>query len=320
MRSHPPLRFFLAGIMQGSHTGPLVHNQDYRRHIERLLAENFPEAEVYDPRREHANSIDYDEATGRRVFFRHNAMCREVDVLLAFVPEASMGTAIEMWEAYQHGAVVIAISPLQHNWAVKFLSHALYTSVEEFEAALADGRISSRIEEVLARAVMLPPKTQEPESFVDGPIDGVVLRPLGVHADPRGWLVELFRHDELPAENHPVMAYVSETLPGVARGPHHHCEQSDYFAFVGPGEFAIYLWDIRVGSASWGRRMKFVAGESNQQGVIIPAGVVHAYVNVSDVPGWTFNAANRLYAGEGKHGPVDEVRHEDRADSPYRMD
>ncbi|HUT08928.1 MAG TPA: hypothetical protein VMY42_00385 [Thermoguttaceae bacterium] len=142
------MRFFLAGIMQGSHTGPLVHDQDYREHIKRLLAEHFPEAEVYDPRGEHADSINYDEATGRRVFFHHNAMCREVDVLLAFVPEASMGTAIEMWEAYQHGAAVIAISPLEHNWAVKFLSHALYADVEEFEAALEDGRISRRIEEV----------------------------------------------------------------------------------------------------------------------------------------------------------------------------
>ena len=63
-------------------------------------------------------------------------MCREIDVLLAFVPEASMGTAIEMWEAHQHGAAVITISPLKHNWAVKFLSHALYADLPEFEAAL----------------------------------------------------------------------------------------------------------------------------------------------------------------------------------------
>ena len=35
-----------------------------------------------------------------------------------------MGTAIEMWEAYQHGAAVVTISPMRHNWAVKFLSHA----------------------------------------------------------------------------------------------------------------------------------------------------------------------------------------------------
>jgi len=143
------MRIFLAGIMQGSHTGPLVHNQDYRQHIKRLIAAHLPEAEIYDPRADHGNSIEYDDATGREVFFGHNRMCREVDVLLAFVPEASMGTAIEMWEAYQHGAAVITISPLRHNWAVKFLSHALYADVDEFEAALASSQVAKQITGVL---------------------------------------------------------------------------------------------------------------------------------------------------------------------------
>ena len=145
------MRFFLAGIMQGSHTEALVHNQDYRRRIVRLIQARFPDAEIYDPRAEHADSINYDEATGREVFFRHNQMCREVDVLLAFLPEASMGTAIEMWEAYRHGAAVIVIGPMKHNWAVKFLSHALYADVDEFEAAVNSGRVARRIEEVLRK-------------------------------------------------------------------------------------------------------------------------------------------------------------------------
>lgn len=145
------MRFFLAGIMQGSHTEALVHNQDYRGRIARLLRSRFPEADVYDPGAEHADSINYDEATGREVFFRHNRMCREVDVLLAFLPEASMGTAIEMWEAYQHGAAVISIGPMKHNWAVKFLSHAMYADVAEFEAAVSSGRVARQIQEVLGK-------------------------------------------------------------------------------------------------------------------------------------------------------------------------
>lgn len=145
------MRIFLAGIMQGSHTEAVLHDQDYRDRIKRLMAARFPGAEVYDPRADHAESINYDEATGREVFFRHNRMCRDVDVLLAFVPEASMGTAIEMWEAYRHGAAVIAISPLKLNWAVKFLSHALYADVEQFEAAVASGRVARQIEDVLQK-------------------------------------------------------------------------------------------------------------------------------------------------------------------------
>jgi len=164
------------------------------------------------------------------------------------------------------------------------------------------------------------PKTQEPQAFTDGPIDGVVIQPLRFHADNRGWLAEFFRQDELPADQHPVMAYISQTLPGMARGPHEHCEQTDCFAFLGPGEFTLYLWDIRVGSPTWGRHMKVAVGESSKQMVIVPPGVVHGYKNTGAVPGWIFNAPNRLYAGPGRSQPVDEIRHEHRADSPYRMD
>ncbi len=161
---------------------------------------------------------------------------------------------------------------------------------------------------------------QEPTMYREGPIEGVIFRPLGQYNDDRGWLVELFRHDEMDAAVHPVMAYVSETRPGVARGPHEHVDQTDYFAFVGPGDFKLYLWDHREGSSTCGNRQTVVVGQSNRQGVIIPPGVVHAYKNVGSVPGWVFNAPNRLYAGEGRQEPVDEIRHEDQADSPFQLD
>lgn len=145
------MRFFLAGIMQGSHRGAALHDQDYRAHLKRLLAAHFPAAEVYDPLADHGNSLEYDDSLGRQVFLHHNSMCREIDVLLAFVPEASMGTAIEMWEAYNAGRAVVTISPLKHNWAVKFLSHELYADVDEFELALANGRLAERLDALRQR-------------------------------------------------------------------------------------------------------------------------------------------------------------------------
>jgi dTDP-4-dehydrorhamnose 3,5-epimerase-like enzyme len=161
--------------------------------------------------------------------------------------------------------------------------------------------------------------TEGPKRSVDGPIDGVVFRAISPHKDQRGWLAELYREDELPAPEHPVMAYVSETVPGVARGPHEHVDQTDYFAFLGPGEFLLYLWDARPASPTRGHRIRAAVGESNKQCVVVPPGVVHAYKNVGTAPGWVFNAPNRLFAGPGKHDPVDEIRHEDRADSPYQL-
>lgn len=143
------MRFFLAGIMQGSHLGAVVHNQDYRQRIKELLSRHFPEAEIYDPWADHSNSLNYDDEQARRVFFFHNRLCREVDVVVAVAPEASMGTAIEMWEAHRHGRLVIAISPLAHNWSVKYLSTLIYPDLEQFAEALDQGQVARAIRQSL---------------------------------------------------------------------------------------------------------------------------------------------------------------------------
>jgi dTDP-4-dehydrorhamnose 3,5-epimerase len=156
--------------------------------------------------------------------------------------------------------------------------------------------------------------------FREGPIDAVVVKPLERFEDARGWLLELYREDELPPAALPVMAYVSQTRPGAVRGPHEHRHQTDCFAFVGPGDFKLYLWDTRPDSPTSGHRQTLLVGESNRRCVLVPPGVVHAYKNVSPVPGLVFNCPNRLYAGKGRGEPVDEIRHEDRPDSPFVLD
>jgi len=156
--------------------------------------------------------------------------------------------------------------------------------------------------------------------FIDGEIEGVTVRPLRFYHDERGWLGELFRHDEIAKDRWPVMAYVSATLPGVTRGPHEHRDQTDGFGFIGPSDFRLVMWDIRAGGLTCGRRMVLLAGVSNPLAVWIPPGVVHAYRNIGDVPGLVFNAPNRLYAGWGKNQPVDEIRHEDADPGRFSMD
>jgi len=157
-------------------------------------------------------------------------------------------------------------------------------------------------------------------SYIDGEISGVVIRPLKIFSDTRGWLVELFRQDELVQERWPVMTYVSQTLPGVTRGPHEHVHQTDGFAFMGPSDFKLVLWDARRDSTTVGYRTVVVVGESNPAAVWIPPGVVHAYRNVGSIPGLVFNAPNCLYAGPGKMQTVDEIRHEEAEPDRFPMD
>jgi dTDP-4-dehydrorhamnose 3,5-epimerase len=162
--------------------------------------------------------------------------------------------------------------------------------------------------------------TAEIVSYIDGEIDDVLLRPLRVFSDSRGWLIELFRQDELVEQWWPVMTYVSQTLPGVTRGPHEHHDQTDGFGFFGPSDFKLFLWDTRVASATRGHRMVVVVGTSNPAAVWIPPGIVHAYRNIGSVPGLVFNAPNRLFAGWGKREPVDEIRHEEAEPGKFPMD
>jgi dTDP-4-dehydrorhamnose 3,5-epimerase len=157
-------------------------------------------------------------------------------------------------------------------------------------------------------------------------IDGVIVKDIPRFSDERGWLSELFRSDdikEMGGDIMPAMSYVSMTLPGVVRGPHEHREQTDYFCFVGPSNFKTYLWDARPESSTKGEKLTIVAGEDSPKIVIVPPGVVHAYKNVGDVPGFVFNAPSRLFMGEGKSEEVDEIRHEDKDDkegSEYVID
>jgi dTDP-4-dehydrorhamnose 3,5-epimerase len=156
--------------------------------------------------------------------------------------------------------------------------------------------------------------------FKNGSIHDVKIKPLSKFLDERGWLCELFREDEVDGEYMPVMAYVSMTQPGIARGPHEHVDQTDLFCFMGPSNFKVYLWDTRKDSPSFGTKQVIFAGLDSPRLVIVPPGVVHAYRNIGTENGIVFNAPNRLYAGTGKKGPVDEIRHEDMEGSPFQLD
>jgi hypothetical protein len=82
----------------------------------------------------------------REVFLGHVDMCRVFDLLVAYVPEASMGTAIEMWEAHRHARRVVTVTPLVHNWVVQLTSDAVYRDVDEFAHALHSGAVTRLFE------------------------------------------------------------------------------------------------------------------------------------------------------------------------------
>ena len=159
-----------------------------------------------------------------------------------------------------------------------------------------------------------------PDRFKPGRIEGVVVKSLAALKDHRGWLSEVFRHDELEPEFFPVMSYISSTVPGVTRGPHEHVDQADLFCFVGPSTFKLRMWDNRQESQTFNCVSTLFVGEDNPTSVLIPRGVVHAYQHVGDTDGLVINCPNQLYRGKSKKEAVDEIRHEDDPQTIFRID
>ncbi len=146
-------------------------------------------------------------------------------------------------------------------------------------------------------------------------LPNVTIRRLEKFADSRGWLAEIFREDEIEPSRMPVMSYLSVTLPGVARGPHEHVDQTDLFVFFS-GAYELHLWENRPGLPNLYE--VHAVGEANPVAVFVPPGIVHAYRNVGEKEAYVLNLPNRLYAGRGKQEPVDEIRHED-IDSEFKL-
>ena len=151
------MRVFLAGIIQGSNQGRELHDQSYRDRLKRIVRTHLPEAEVCCPIDLHPAAMDYAPADQRRAFFNLVQTASEADVLVAYLPQASLGTAIEMWEAYHQGRVVVAITPMRENWVVNLLAQAVLPSVEAFEAFVRDGGLAALLESPAAHLTPRPP-------------------------------------------------------------------------------------------------------------------------------------------------------------------
>ena len=155
-------------------------------------------------------------------------------------------------------------------------------------------------------------------NFNKGSIHDISIKQLKKYIDERGWLCEAYRLDEIASEFAPVMSYISMTQPSTSRGPHYHQFQSDCFVFLGPGNFKIYLWDMRENSSTYKNEMIIFAGQDNPIQIIVPPKIVHAYKNIStDASGFVINFPNKLYKGFNRLEAPDEIRYEDISESNF---
>ena len=145
------MNIFLAGIIQGSKVAAEIHSQDWRTGVRELLGRHLPDAQVYCHYSEHPNSITYDLPDIRRTFDAGLRRARDCDVLVAFLPSASMGTAIEIYEAARGGAAVLLITPMAANWVVRYYGDRIFPDLAAFERFLAGGELADLVAEKRGR-------------------------------------------------------------------------------------------------------------------------------------------------------------------------
>lgn len=148
--------YFLSGVMQGAKAdGDGVAgtvNQDYRRQMkDAILAadESAIIIEPWDLVGEVCAKL-YPDGTAPGEMFKDDEHVRsafgtcvraaaEADVIVSYLPEASMGSAVELHAAHAAGRKVLAVAPssMANNWVVRSYSDHVFANIAELRDWLA---------------------------------------------------------------------------------------------------------------------------------------------------------------------------------------
>jgi len=126
------MKIYIAGVMQGSEQGKGIQGQGYRQVISEALKTNHSEAEIYDPYLNFPDSVEYGDQRARQTLFLLADEASSADLIIAYLPEASMGTALEMVRAFDNGVPIVTISPMAKNWFINALSAKVFPTLKAF--------------------------------------------------------------------------------------------------------------------------------------------------------------------------------------------
>lgn len=126
-------------------------------------------------------------------------------------------------------------------------------------------------------------QSQNPKSFPEG----VIVKPLVVHPDHRGYLSELLRVDWKDIVKEDIQQILlSVSKPGVIRGWHRHLRgQVDYLVVI-QGKMEVWIQDDET---------KITLDEDQLKLVRIPGYYWHATKNVGDKPSIILYFLSKLY-------------------------
>jgi dTDP-4-dehydrorhamnose 3,5-epimerase len=138
-------------------------------------------------------------------------------------------------------------------------------------------------------------------------IDGVLIEPLAVHPDDRGFFMEIGRLGKgLAAKMTPegarqIQASFTLTYPGAIKAIHYHSEQTDLWTPVS-GMAQVFLYDLRRSSPTFGAINTIYVGRLRPWQILIPPGIGHGYKALGIEP------IQLIYFTDRYYNPADELR------------
>lgn len=131
-------------------------------------------------------------------------------------------------------------------------------------------------------------------------IQGVVVDPLDVWPDDRGYFLEVGRFGVGALAGFPAAStQISSALSyaGTIKAFHFHRRQTDVWVPMA-GMFQVVLVDLRLGSPTEGARNTLYVGNLRPWRIVVPPGVGHGYKVVGKEPGVLVYVTDRFYDRE----------------------
>jgi len=129
---------------------------------------------------------------------------------------------------------------------------------------------------------------------------GVQIADIRAFPDSRGTFMESFRKEWFPDTSFErIQGNCSISKAGVLRGLHFHNLQADYW-FVASGAIRVGLADLRSSSPTFRNSAVIELSADNRLGLLIPAGVAHGLLALTDVI-LTY-VVNNYYDVNDEHG------------------
>ncbi len=141
-------RIFLSGIMMGNSEN--VQNQSYRHIIKKILQSRYGNlVSIDDP---YEDFIDPNDKNKLSPFYYDYLLSRVAssDILISFIPNASMGSAVELYHAHLNKVPAYVISPLHHIVFNSCTQHQYYT-FQDFINQLNNGELDQIIHQNATR-------------------------------------------------------------------------------------------------------------------------------------------------------------------------